>query len=85
MATGGTIYYGIVYGDTKAADVYHAIALLNDGIHNWARQDGAEWRYEGVYDARVCVPPVPARLYMAWGFVFNTESPGAPPHTACPR
>ncbi|WP_433221303.1 hypothetical protein [Microtetraspora malaysiensis] len=85
VATGGPIYYGIVYGDTKAADVYHVIALLNDGIHHWARQGGAKWRYQGVYDARVCVPPLPTRLYMAWGLVFNTESPGAPPHTACPR
>lgn len=85
VSVGGTIYYGIVYGDTKATDVYHAIALLNDGIHHWARQGDAEWRYEGVYDARVCVPPVPARLYMAWGLVLTTESPGAPPRTACPR
>ncbi|MFF3669534.1 hypothetical protein [Microtetraspora malaysiensis] len=85
VATGGTIYYGIVYGDTKAADVSHVIALLDDGIHHWARRGGAKWRYEGVYDARVCVPPVPTRLYMAWGLVFNTESPGAPPNTACPR
>ncbi|WP_055483147.1 hypothetical protein [Sphaerimonospora mesophila] len=85
VATGGTIYYGIVYGDTEATDVYHAIALLNDGIHHWARQGGAEWRYEGVYDARVCVPSLPARLYRAWGLVFNTVSPGAPPRTACPR
>lgn len=85
VSIGGTIYYGIVYGDTKATDVYHAIALLNDGIHHWTRQGGAEWRYEGVYDARVCAPPVPARMYMAWGLVLNTESPGAPPRTACPR
>ncbi|GII93419.1 hypothetical protein [Sinosporangium siamense] len=85
VATGGTIYYGIIYGKTKAADVYHTIASLKDGIYHWTRQGDGKWKYAGVYDARVCDPPVPARLYRAWGLTLNTDSPEAPANTACPR
>jgi hypothetical protein len=75
VATGGTIYYGVIYGEKAPTDTYYVVALL-DRLHFWTRQGNDEWRYRGGYDARVCVPPIPQRLYSAWGLTFSTKEPG---------
>ncbi|WP_214413959.1 hypothetical protein [Sphaerisporangium fuscum] len=81
VATRGTIYYGVIYGENREADTYYVVASL-EYLHMWSRQGTEAWRYRGVYDARVCAPPVPQRLYSAWGLSFSTKEPGV--QTLCP-
>ncbi|MEV6866798.1 hypothetical protein AB0M44_38100 [Streptosporangium subroseum] len=75
VATGGVVYYGVVYGESEAADTYYVVAAL-DGLHFWTREGHGGWRFRGDYDARVCAPPVPTSLYAAWGLNFSTREPG---------
>ena len=60
VATGGVVYYGVVYGESEAADTYYVVAAL-DGQHFWTREGHGDWRFQGDYDARICAPPVPTR------------------------
>jgi hypothetical protein len=75
VATSGTIYYGIIYGETEATDAFYVVAHLQQ-VHFWTRQGRGPWKYEGGYDARVCMPSVPVQMYAAWGLSFST--PGSP-------
>ncbi|TQS22792.1 hypothetical protein [Microbispora sp. KK1-11] len=74
VAGGGTVYYGIIYGESEATDEFYVVAML-DRLHYWTKQGPGEWRYQGAYDARVCVPPVPAKMYASWGLSFSTSGP----------
>lgn len=62
----GTIYYGKIYGKTPKTDTYYVLALI-DQMYVWRREGDAAWTYKGSFDARVCAPPIPRRLYSAWG------------------
>ncbi|GAA4184400.1 hypothetical protein GCM10022252_13220 [Streptosporangium oxazolinicum] len=75
VTAGGVIYYGVVYGESEAADTYYVVALLNK-LHFWTREGRGDWRFEGDYDARGCAPPVPTSMYAAWGLSFSTQEPG---------
>ncbi|GAA0825470.1 hypothetical protein GCM10009525_18570 [Streptosporangium amethystogenes subsp. fukuiense] len=75
VATGGVVYYGVVYGESEETDTYYVVASLSE-LHFWAREGRGEWRFRGDYNARVCAPPVPTSLYAAWGLNFSTRAPG---------
>lgn len=75
VATGGVVYYGVVYGESEAADTYYVVASLNR-LHFWTREGRGDWRFRGDYDARVCAPPAPTPMYAAWGLNFSTREPG---------
>ncbi|MFJ2033150.1 hypothetical protein [Streptosporangium sp. NPDC087985] len=75
VATGGVVYYGVVYGESEAADTYYVVAALG-GLHFWTREGHGDWRFRGDYDVQVCAPPVPTPLYAAWGLNFSTRKPG---------
>ncbi|MBT2232268.1 hypothetical protein [Nonomuraea sp. NEAU-A123] len=82
VAASGTVYYGAVYGQTEADDVFYAIAIV-DRIHFWSKHGGNAWRYGGDFETAGCIAPVPLRLYTAWGLSLSTERPaGQPP---CPN
>lgn len=66
IITSGTIYYGKVYGKTSETDSYYVVASL-DSVYFWTLQGEGPWKYEGVFDARKCGPPVPLALTRAWG------------------
>lgn len=80
IAAGGRLYYGAVYGQTEAEDVYYVLALL-DRVYFWTKNGTAPWHYQGDYEAHSCVAPVPTKLYLAWGLSFSTEAAG---QTPCP-
>ncbi|WP_433430552.1 hypothetical protein [Nonomuraea sp. CA-141351] len=81
VAASGTVYYGAVYGQTEAQDVFYAIAIT-DKVQFWSKQGGNAWRYRGDFQTAGCIPPVPFQLYNAWGLSLPTERPaGQPP---CP-
>ncbi|MDB5911223.1 MAG: hypothetical protein JWP34_5340 [Massilia sp.] len=63
----GTIYYGKVFGRTPETDAFYVLASF-DLAYFWQKNGtkGA-WKYRGGFDWRVCIPPVPRRLYLAWG------------------
>ncbi|MEU8276339.1 hypothetical protein ACFYOK_33600 [Microbispora bryophytorum] len=73
----GSIYYGLVYGETAADDVDYLLALYGH-MYFWTRIEGHPWQYEGSYDARVCIPPMPSQLYRAWGLSLATGAPSTP-------
>jgi hypothetical protein len=62
----GTIYDGEVYGKTQKTDTFYVLALL-DQMYVWQQKGDAPWTYKGAFDARVCAPPIPRKLYTAWG------------------
>ncbi|MEV4531034.1 hypothetical protein [Streptosporangium sp. NPDC049304] len=75
VTTEGTIYYGVVYGESEAADTYYVVASLSR-LHFWIREGHGDWRFQGDYDARVCASPAPTSMYAAWGLNFSTREPG---------
>ncbi|WP_214327167.1 hypothetical protein [Nonomuraea sediminis] len=74
-AASGTLYYGLVAGDSDDTDRFFAVAML-DRQYFWTKQGRDGWRYQGDFDGRVCHPPVPPELYAQWGMSFST--PGGP-------
>ncbi|MEV4115620.1 hypothetical protein [Nonomuraea sp. NPDC049695] len=81
VAASGTVYYGAVYGQTEAQDNFYAIAIT-DKIHFWWKQGSNAWHYGGEFQTAGCIPPVPIRLYTAWGLSLSTERPTDQP--PCP-
>ncbi|WP_329424378.1 hypothetical protein OG339_28655 [Streptosporangium sp. NBC_01495] len=75
VTTEGVVYYGVVYGESEAADTYYVVASLSR-LHFWTREGRGDWRFQGDYDARVCAPPAPTSMYAAWGLNFSTRKPG---------
>ncbi|MER6830147.1 hypothetical protein ABT352_29465 [Streptosporangium sp. NPDC000563] len=75
MATEGIIYYGVVYGESETADTYYVIASLSM-LHFWTPEGSGDWRFRGDCDVRVCAPPTPTSMYVAWGLNFSIREPG---------
>jgi hypothetical protein len=55
-----------VYGRSPATDTYYVLALI-DQMYVWQQQGEGPWIFKGGFDARKCAPPIPPRLYTAWG------------------
>jgi hypothetical protein len=82
VATSGTIYFGEIYGKTPDTDVYYVLAAI-DRLYFWKQKGTGPWVYQGDYDGRVCMPPVPRVLNAAWGAPFGGgPTPNAP--SVCP-
>ncbi|WP_204057969.1 hypothetical protein [Microbispora corallina] len=82
-AVHGTLYYGVVYGETEPADAYYVVST---GLpsHAWTRPGRGDWRYLGAYSADDCLPAAPRTLFRVWNLQLSTrfpfpESPCAPP------
>lgn len=60
----GTIYYGEIYGKDRNTDTFYVLALI-DQMYVWQQKGNKPWVYEGAFDARVCAPPIPRKLYTA--------------------
>ncbi|NRQ34292.1 hypothetical protein HII36_20900 [Nonomuraea sp. NN258] len=79
VTNSGVIYLGMIYGQTPDEDEFHVVALL-DAQYYWTTRGKKPWKYQGVFDARLCGPPVPGKLIQAWG-AQSLFGPTAPPGT----
>ncbi|GAA4585384.1 hypothetical protein GCM10023194_27910 [Planotetraspora phitsanulokensis] len=69
VATGGTIYYGEIYGKTPKTDMHYVRATI-DLVYFWKQKGDGPWEFQGGYDARMCnprPPSIPLALHRAWG------------------
>ncbi|MDA0633755.1 hypothetical protein OUY22_10025 [Nonomuraea sp. MCN248] len=76
VAGGGTVHVGMIFGATPEDDEFHVVALI-DAQYYWTTRGKGPWKYQGVFDARVCSPPVPDKLVRAWGApgLFGSTAP----------
>ncbi|GAA4582422.1 hypothetical protein GCM10023194_17070 [Planotetraspora phitsanulokensis] len=78
VATSGTIYFGVVYGETPETDTRYVFAQL-DREYLWSQEGDRPWRYLGDRDGSRCtrtvssVSFVPRVVARAWG--LNLDPP----------
>ncbi|MBP2707675.1 hypothetical protein JOL79_28220 [Microbispora sp. RL4-1S] len=82
----GTLFYGMVYGATEAADLYYAVTLppqrddyaamaVPKQIDLWSRLGAGGWTYRGPFDPADCPPALPPALYAAWQSAASVSPP----------